>query len=128
MYNAGKILTGLVLFVALVTLPFWYGAAHGKLNEQPKLEKPAKATRCIEDTAYMRAWHMDMLNQWRNAVVRDNERIYTASDGKQYKMSLTGTCLQCHADKAKFCDQCHSYVGVQPYCWECHVTPQEKPK
>jgi hypothetical protein len=40
-------------------------------------------------------------------------------------MSLTGTCLDCHSDKEKFCDACHTYSAVDPYCWDCHVIPEE---
>jgi len=32
--------------------------------------------------------------------------------------------MNCHKDKAEFCDQCHSYMGVQPRCWDCHVYPK----
>ena len=38
-------------------------------------------------------------------------------------MSLTNTCLGCHSNKAQFCDQCHNYLEVTPYCWDCHVDP-----
>ena len=47
-------------------------------------------------------------------------------------MSLSGTahtkdggsCMSCHANKDKFCDRCHDYLAVKPYCWDCHVEPQ----
>jgi hypothetical protein len=48
-----------------------------------------------------------------------------AENGKQYNMSLTNECLRCHTDKAKFCDQCHNYMGVNPFCWDCHTYPKE---
>jgi hypothetical protein len=35
------------------------------------------------------------------------------------------TCLECHSNKTKFCDQCHNYLDVQPYCWDCHLVPKE---
>ncbi len=125
MHDAGKIVTGLVVFVAIVTLPFWLNAAGGNPTRRPQLAKPARAERCVEPVAHMRAWHMDLLNQWRNAVVRDGSAIYVATDGNRYTMSLTRTCLgQCHEDKAKFCDECHGFVGVSPYCFNCHVEPR----
>jgi nitrate/TMAO reductase-like tetraheme cytochrome c subunit len=40
-------------------------------------------------------------------------------------MSLSQTCLGCHSNKEKFCDSCHTYSGVKPNCWNCHVVPQE---
>ncbi len=125
MYDAGKIGTGLAVFVGLVTLPFWLNAAGGDPSRRPKLEKPARAVSCVEPVAYMRAWHMDLLNRWRNAVVRDAGATYVASDGRRWTMSLTRTCLgQCHENKGKFCDECHGFVGVNPYCFSCHVEPR----
>jgi hypothetical protein len=34
--------------------------------------------------------------------------------------------MDCHSDKTKFCDQCHNYLSVNPYCWDCHIAPEEK--
>jgi hypothetical protein len=25
--------------------------------------------------------------------------------------------------KKQFCEECHTYASVKPYCWECHVVP-----
>jgi hypothetical protein len=72
----------------------------------------------------MRATHMEMLDEWRDRVVREGERMYQASDGKSYEMSLTHTCLECHSNKAEFCDACHNYTAVTPYCWDCHIDPK----
>ena len=46
------------------------------------------------------------------------------ADHRRYYKSLSGTCMSCHDDKAGFCDKCHDYLGVQPYCWDCHVEPK----
>ena len=27
-------------------------------------------------------------------------------------MSLSNTCLDCHSNKAEFCDRCHNYASV----------------
>jgi hypothetical protein len=35
------------------------------------------------------------------------------------------TCMQCHTSKKKFCDTCHAYASVTPYCWDCHLAPVE---
>ena len=37
--------------------------------------------------------------------------------------SLTLECLSCHSNKDKFCDECHEYLKVKPYCWDCHIIP-----
>jgi hypothetical protein len=33
--------------------------------------------------------------------------------------------MDCHSNKSKFCDQCHNYVDVDPFCWDCHIEPKE---
>jgi hypothetical protein len=74
---------------------------------------------------YMKMEHMQLLNEWRDTVVRDAKRIFVNSSGKEFNMSLTNTCLDCHEEKAEFCDKCHNYASVSPYCWECHIDPKE---
>lgn len=119
MYDAGKIVLGLAAFAGLVTGPAWYGLGRGK-GDPPELQKPAGEKQCIEPTAFMRARHMELLNDWRDAVVRRADRVYVASDGRQHPRSLTGTCLRCHAEPDKFCNKCHQYAGVEIFCWDCH--------
>ena len=121
MYDGGKIITGVVIFLALVTFPFW-GNLGSAAYERPELEKPALAKKCVESVEYMRGNHMQLLNQWRDWVVRDAKRVYTAKDGAQFNMSLSNTCLDCHASKANFCDRCHDSLAVAPTCWSCHIT------
>ena len=84
------------------------------------------ATQCVADTAYMRTSHMTLLNYWRDEVVRDGDRIYMSASGKAFNMSLSNTCFECHTSKVKFCDQCHTYLAVDPFCWDCHIVPKEK--
>jgi hypothetical protein len=120
MHDTGKVLVGLAVFAGVATGPVWYGLGRGK-GQPPELEKPVGgATRCIEPTPIMRARHMEILNEWRDAVVRGDQRVYVASDGQRHRMSLTGTCLRCHAEPAKFCIKCHEYAGVEAFCWDCH--------
>ena len=125
MYNTGKVITGLVIFLILITLPVWYNMATGKAGYVPELEKAAKGEYCVRDTDYMISNHMDLLNEWRDSAVRKDERFETGRDGTRYERSLTNTCLDCHVNKDKFCDRCHNYMGVQPYCWSCHIDPKE---
>jgi hypothetical protein len=130
MYDARKIIPGVVIFLGLASFPLWWG--HGKSAPPPEISLNTPAIqrlaekRCVEPTPYMRANHMEFLNTWRNAVVRQGDRIYTASSGKEYDMSLSGTCLGCHSNHEQFCDRCHNYEGVRPACWSCHNVPQEK--
>ena len=74
----------------------------------------------------MRATHMKVLDSWRDAVVRNDDRAPVSVSGRQYDKSLQNGCMKCHSNKEEFCDKCHSYVEVKPTCWECHVEPKEK--
>jgi hypothetical protein len=118
MHDTGKIFLGLGVFAGLVTGPVWYGI--GKKGAPPELQKPTDAKQCIEPTAFMRARHMELLDAWRDAVVRQGDHDYVASDGQHHVISLTGTCLRCHAEPDKFCDRCHAYAAVEAFCWDCH--------
>lgn len=136
--DRSKILFGLVLFLGLMTFPFVLRLARGtgagkaavplNAENRPVLVMPEGEKACVEPTAYMRAKHMDLLNTWRDAYVRDAEHGRTwrsKADGREHKMSLTGSCLKCHK-KVEFCDRCHSFMGESPYCYNCHnVSPTE---
>ena len=118
------IMIGLVIFVVLMTFPIWYNLAVGEATTELDLEPAVKGDQCVLEKAEMRATHMDLLNKWRDDVVRNGERIYKSPDGSEYNMSLTNTCLDCHSNKDKFCDRCHNYISVDPYCWKCHIIPE----
>lgn len=124
--DMGRIVFGLVIFLALVSFPIWFSATQGRTDYRPELEYPVGETSCVESKEYMRSDHMDLLNEWRNSVVREGVRSYTSTEAHhtEYDMSLQNTCMKCHANKANFCDRCHDYVGVSPKCWECHVEPR----
>ena len=123
------IITGLIIFIVITTFPFWYN--RGKAAPAPELQltDKAKAAKvCVRSTEYMKAEHMQLLDVWREAVVREGERIYVNPDGKEFNMSLSNTCLDCHANKTEFCDRCHNYASVRPYCWDCHIDDTLKEK
>ena len=73
MYDSGKVIAGLVIAVILLTFPFWFSIIQGKSGYVPEPELPTDQTSCVESKEYMRSFHMDLLNQWREAVVRDRE-------------------------------------------------------
>ncbi len=157
MYDGWKIVLGLIIGLGLFLSPLVYNL--GGETKAPEPELTAKAKKegvCVAPKPYMTAWHMQLLDTWRQEVVRDGDRFYnsnpdlwwnysldntmverwrrltTASDtskvgqpGKIYYKSLQLTCMECHANKAKFCDECHNYMGVTPYCWDCHIEPKE---
>ena len=125
MYDAGKIIPGLVVFVILLAFPVWYNVASGWTGQTPEPQIATEEDQCVETAQYMRDNHMRMLDEWRQSVVRDGNRIYTSSEGDKYEISLTGTCMTCHPNKTEFCDRCHDYAGIEPDCWDCHIQPEE---
>ncbi len=124
------IILGLIIFVGLVTSPFWYNMVirPGKAAAAPELvltEKAKAAKQCVLPTEYMRTNHMQLLDEWRLKAVREGKREFVNAEGKTFNASLSNTCLDCHSNKAEFCDRCHNYASVRPYCWDCHI---ENPK
>jgi cytochrome c len=128
----GLIILGLGIFVVGVTFPFWYGTTKSTPAPELSLDTPVinsmQNKKCVEDKSYMRANHMKMLAAWRDEAVRNGNRLYAAKDGRTFEKSLTGTCIQCHANKEQFCDRCHNYVGAKPTCFSCHIVPGEVKK
>jgi hypothetical protein len=129
MSDAKKVFIGLIIFLVLLTFPFWYGKGRAVPSLQLKIDTPEIARlaekKCLEPTAYMRASHMELIDSWRKAVVREGQRYYVTSSGKNVTMSLSQSCLGCHSNKEQFCDTCHNYAGVKPNCWSCHNVPKE---
>ncbi len=124
------IFAGLIIFILIIISPFLYNIGNSAPAPEIKLSDKAKAAgQCVESKDFMKKEHMQILDKWRDSVVRGEKRIYTNTSGKEYNMSLsTGeeSCLGCHVDKAEFCDKCHDYASVSPYCWDCHIDPKEK--
>jgi len=133
MGDTRNIVIGLLVFVIIAAFPVWYTLTVGTAGERPELEMPVfdplsesivpvDSLVCVEEREYMLGHHMDILDDWRDAVVRDGEKTYTSrSNGRTFEMSLTRTCLSCHANREAFCGRCHDYADVDPYCWDCHV-------
>ena len=109
----------------VVTFPIWRAVGENAAP-RPELAKPVQGTQCVEATEWMAANHQQLLNQWRDAVVREGRTVYTATDGKQHEMSLSKTCMSCHEDEQSFCNQCHTYADVQLTCWSCHLDPSRE--
>lgn len=132
MDDKNKIIFGLIVFIAIVTFPFWYNLGKASSAPEPKLSEKAKAAKeCLKPKADMKQEHMQILDLWRDTVVRDANRVYKSGSGKTFRMSLSSgeeSCMGCHENKAEFCDKCHNYALVDPYCWDCHIAPEEKKK
>jgi predicted heme/steroid binding protein len=117
------IVGGLVVFLVFVTTPVWRGLATAKATlAAPQIKFPAHEKQCVAPVSYMRASHMQLLDEWRDSVVRTGQRRYVAYNGKVYEKSLTQTCLSaCHGSRQEFCDRCHNYSLVSALnCWNCH--------
>ena len=127
MRDIPKMLTipGLIVFIGILAFPVFYNTVTGKAAYKPDPKIVTQEKECVQSKSDMKAEHMTIIFEWRDEVVRDGEREYTAFNGKTYNKSLSNTCMECHTNKAEFCDECHNYVGVSPYCWECHVEPKE---
>lgn len=134
MYDLGKILIGIFIFIIIFSSPIWTNWLNPDKAETPNVVLPTNYKECVADKDYMKAYHMDLLNQWRDKVVRQDIRFLTKNgkpfmiDGQKAEMSLTKTCLRCHSNKEEFCDQCHNYMDVTPYCWDCHIDKYNAPK
>ncbi len=145
MYKGGKIIASLILFVAFLSIPFFYNM--GKVNAGPENLQASisqlDGQQCVESADYMRSNHMQLLNKWRQSDVRDGKTVYVNSQGKSFDISLQ-SCLECHATQAtkntvgvnnpalktsdQFCVSCHNYASVKPTCWSCHAGPEGAPK
>ncbi len=134
-YNGGPIFLGILVFLAIALFPFYNNFGRVNAKPEPKLDTPEiieyervnGKKECIESKEFMRAEHMVIINDWRDAVVRDDTRGYlSVTNGKRWNMSLQNECMRCHSSKKNFCDQCHNYLAVKPFCWDCHIQPLEK--
>ncbi len=120
------IVLGLIIFIGLFSFPLWYNMVIkvGKAAPAPEVvlsEKAKAAGKCVMTKEYMTAEHMQLLDVWRHNVVRNAQREFVNLEGKAFDMSLSNTCLDCHDNKAQFCDRCHTYASVDVYCWDCHI-------
>jgi len=123
-----KAVVGLAVFFALAAFPIWYSLGVADDASAPPfpsdLEMPTNSSECVKDKDYMIANHMDLLNRWRDEVVREGDKSGVEIGGKTYKKSLTKGCMCCHTSREHFCNRCHSYLDVKPACWDCHVEPK----
>jgi len=130
MYDENKVIPIIIVFVILATFPLWYNLGKAAPKPDPKIDTPViqalPEKKCIEPKEVMKTAHMKILDQWRMEVVRgDFSRQMTTADGRVFEKSLQKGCMNCHSNKAKFCDQCHNYMEVKPFCWDCHNAPKE---
>lgn len=93
--------------------------------ENGRVPKPviesARGGQCVEDPAFMRRNHMQLLKHQRVDTLRGGIRTG--------KYSLQA-CIECHASKTtnsvnasetNFCQSCHNYAAVSLDCFGCHA-------
>ena len=129
MYDSGKIIPGLLIFVLLITFPFWYN----NLSKAEQVKTPAPPDKAMltgftfadgqehPPAAEMRAKHMEVLQSFHTAA--DPAKMAAAQKGE--KKMQTMSCMMCHGSKEQFCDSCHANISEKkvPDCWTCHTKP-----
>lgn len=116
-------LIGLVLLLAASPLA-WADAlaphASSSRVPQPVIET-ARGDKCVEDPAFMRRNHMQLLKHQRDDTLRGGVRA------EKYSLKA---CIACHASQSSgsvtlsntnFCQSCHNYAAVKIDCFECHA-------
>ena len=124
MYNKGTVIAGLAIFVLFVTFPIWFNGLDAGPLPKPELP-PGGEKECVAPAALMRDTHMQLLNVWRDDVLREADRVAGKVGDREFRKGLQMACMECHTNKEKFCDTCHEYASVTPTCWDCHLTPAE---
>lgn len=120
------VILGIVVFLVLVLFPIWFTGAFGDFDPPDPDPLTGNEKQCVREKEWMTAWHMDLLDTWRNDVVRSGDRGPVMVGDRAWEKSLTRTCLGCHQSYEKFCAKCHDYADVNPNCWNCHVLPEEQ--
>jgi hypothetical protein len=100
-------------------------SAGNAADSRVPMPKPAIAPeaggKCVEDTAFMRRNHMELLKHHRDRTVHEGIRT------TQHSLA---NCIACHASKETgrvtgskdaFCEGCHTYAAVKLDCFECHT-------
>ena len=58
MYHKGYVFLGIVLFLALLAMPYWVSAGTIKYEDVRKELSPSKGKTCIYDKEWMAKYHM----------------------------------------------------------------------
>jgi hypothetical protein len=107
---------GVIIFLIILLFPVWLNALRGGIGKEPSkpdLVLPAEG-KCVKDSSFMRANHMDLLKEARVKTVREGVR------NLPYSLK---NCIRCHTNHDNFCGKCHNYVGVKTDCFDCHYYP-----
>jgi len=117
-------MTRTVALLALAGVALLAFAGDGGDSRVPVPKSPIASdagARCVEDTAFMRRNHMELLKHHRDRTVHEGIRT------TQHSLA---NCIACHASKETgrvtgskeaFCEGCHAYAAVKLDCFECHT-------
>lgn len=127
MYDSGKIILGLAVFVLLITFPIWHNNLLGTGGAAP-VKDPNLTPEMVQGAAFPNGQTHPTAQEMRATHMKVLQGIHTTAKnyvpGKDEKKP-TMICLACHGgSKEKFCDSCHAYASVKtPDCWACHTKP-----
>ena len=116
MMDGGRVVGGIIIALVGLAGPVWVVSVRASSSASPL---KAASGRCIESAEVMRRVHPQLLAQWREQAVRGGSRMHHSSDGSWHRTGLR-SCISCHGSADRFCDKCHSQVGVSINCWTCH--------
>jgi hypothetical protein len=115
----------MLAFVAMIAGVALAASADNATDSRVPMPKPVIAAeaggKCVEDTAFMRRNHMELLKHHRDQTVHEGIRT------TQHSLA---NCIGCHASKETgrvtgskdaFCEGCHTYAAVKLDCFECHT-------
>ncbi len=74
MFDKGKMMGGLAIFLCLASFPALVHGRQGKADYRPNPVLPASENQCVESAEYMRKYHMQLLQQWRDQAVRQGDQ------------------------------------------------------
>jgi hypothetical protein len=115
--DAPRLLVGLLATLAALAA----GAAAAQIVDG---SRAADLDQCVEETAFMRRYHMELLLHKRDLTMRAGIRTP--------KHSLM-ECVACHAGRdadgkfvpinarGQFCAECHTSAAVDMDCFQCHA-------
>ena len=131
MYDSGKIITGLIIFVLLITFPILYN--HGDIGAVPTRDPslptdPQQAQEMVKYANLPNGLEHPPAEEMRTVHMMLLKSIHSNADAKlaeqKGKLMPTMSCMGCHGSKEKFCDSCHAYAAASPVdCWSCHTKP-----
>lgn len=140
MQDAGKVIGGIIVFLALLSIPIWVTQAAGNANEvanpvvdpevvndfmaenypddvadyESFIESNENYDGCIESTDYMRLNHMKLLMNWRQWSVRDD----TKGDLGVSTYTSEETGIEWFMSLTETCLGCHNDRDI--FCNQCH--------